>query len=575
MRTYLKLTLAACIAILSAQDHARAQWKTETFTAKEKWSAFFPLVDASDLTLDDIFASYPDVKQVWRWNPDAGDTYVLDGRPVQGADWSVWKKGFPADSTMTRLLPNHGYLIKVKNGAGDVTFTIKGKAVMPEVTWRNDGLNLVGFPAATSPAPTIENYLAASGQTGFNTEVRRYIGGVNPLQANLSVDPLNRGQAYWISTRRYSDYYGPIKVQVSLSADGMHYGEQGTALRVLLTNRTDQEQTVTLTPESSETDRNGTAVSPVPLLERVFDDDTQNFTFPSFDGPQTLTIAPGETIGKVVALDRGAMTGAPGTIFGSLLTVTDGQGLSRIHVPVSATVSGLGGLWVGEARINRVRNQLQEYLRDGNGNYVYDDVGNRTLIGGDIELNATAQTFPIRLLVHLDGTGNARLLSTVYAGVIDSTNTFGIATAQSALDPGYLADAMRLTSVHFPLDLDLGLTGSFAPSSTLGGTVTLNHDDAVSPFVHTYHPDHDNLDARFENNLVSGFESYDVQRALTLTFDADDSASPDPSWGANVITGTYSETITGIHKETLDVEGPFRLRRLSEIDVIHAPTPTP
>jgi hypothetical protein len=122
--------------------------------------------------------------------------------------------------------------------------------------------------------------------------------------------------------------------------------------------------------------------------------------------------------------------------------------------------------------------------------------------------------------------------------------------------------------VHLPLDVAAGLSGVFAPGGQHSATITLPHTDATNPFLHTYHPDHDNLDARFNAApLPAGIESHTVSRALSLTLDA---ASPDadPAWGANVLTGNYAESVSGLHKSTIGVEGRFTLRRLSEVTTL-------
>jgi hypothetical protein len=50
-------------------------------------------------------------------------------------------------------------------------------------------------------------------------------------------------------------------------------------------------------------------------------------------------------------------------------------------------------------------------------------------------------------------------------------------------------------------------------------TVPLAYEDQVSnPFLHSYHPDPDNLDAEFNATLPSGRESYSVTRRITLKF---------------------------------------------------------
>jgi hypothetical protein len=123
-------------------------------------------------------------------------------------------------------------------------------------------------------------------------------------------------------------------------------------------------------------------------------------------------------------------------------------------------------------------------------------------------------------------------------------------------------------------------TGSVAIPGTLSLTITVPFDDPTNPFVHQYHPDHDNKDAR-GNSLDAGFESYDIERTATFTFTA---APPVGSavtsgWGSRVIGGTYAEVIQGLHKDTtgvgtgdgLHLTGTFELRRASELGTIVTP----
>jgi len=579
-----KLVFAA-VALGFAANPVSAQWLTESHPLKGGWNAIYPFVDASDVTLDTLLASESQIEEIWRWNPDALDAVALGSpsEPIIGAEWSVWKRGFPAESTITRLRANYAYLVKVASAADPFSLSIKGKAAIPRVSWRNDGLNLVGFPTSkTAPLPTIGSYLAPASLLGANTEIFRYLGGpISPDNPARLLNPVQqaipRGEAFWVNTGSFSDYYGPIKVQVSLSSSGLSFGDTGSIHQVVLTNRTDYEVTVTLTPTLSENDRGGSQPSPVPLLERVFDEDSQDFTYPAFDGPRALTLQAGQTVSKLVALDRAGLVGDPGAENASLLVLTDSEGMSRIDLPVSATVGGTGGLWVGEALINRVQNQLQQFQRDDDGQYLYDGEGDRIPLAGsgDNSLNKTAQTFPVRLIVHTDATGTARLLSNVYAGTIataveGAVPQFGIATAESLLAAGDLANSVRLTAVHFPLDLNLPLSGSFGAGGSLSGTVTLAHNDKENPFIHAFHPDHDNLDPRFENALPAGAESHRVTRLLSLAFDV---ANPDgnPDWGSQLLTGVFTEEITGLHKSSLSVEGKFFLRRLSKEETLHTP----
>ena len=111
-------------------------------------------------------------------------------------------------------------------------------------------------------------------------------------------------------------------------------------------------------------------------------------------------------------------------------------------------------------------------------------------------------------------------------------------------------------------------SGSVALGSTLVRTVTIAFNDRTNPFVHAYHPDHDNKDAR-GTPLSAGVESYNVARECRFTFTTTPpGGSSSVGWGSSVIGGTYVEIVTGLHKDSITVSGTFELRRVSEIGSI-------
>jgi len=118
-----------------------------------------------------------------------------------------------------------------------------------------------------------------------------------------------------------------------------------------------------------------------------------------------------------------------------------------------------------------------------------------------------------------------------------------------------------------PLDRVLNGGGSFAVGSSLTYQVVLPFDDPTNPFVHQYHPDHDNRDPNLLN-LKAGAESYDITRECSFEFtEAPPDGSSISGWGTSVYGGTYSELIKGLNKTTqnLTTFGTFNFRRLSEI----------
>jgi hypothetical protein len=176
------------------------------------------------------------------------------------------------------------------------------------------------------------------------------------------------------------------------------------------------------------------------------------------------------------------------------------------------------------------------------------------------------------------------VLSQVFMGKLTAPgNPVGLCTKETGLLGTDKANARRLVAAHLPLDrvLDTG-TGSVALLSTLTRSISLPFDDPTNPFVHKFHPDHDNKDAGGDS-LGVGQESYTVTRKISFSF----TAAPPPGssvtvgWGSSVIGGTYAEVIQGLHKDSegvgtgdgLKLAGTFELRRVSELGSLSITTP--
>ena len=174
----------------------------------------------------------------------------------------------------------------------------------------------------------------------------------------------------------------------------------------------------------------------------------------------------------------------------------------------------------------------------------------------------------------MDDSGTARILSQVFLGQLDlAGNARGLCTKESGLLSSAKSGAARIVAAHLPLDRVLTATGSVGNDTTLTQTIDIPFDDPTNPFVHKYHPDHDNKSAS-GSALTAGQESYNVSRAVTFTFTpSPPEGSSITGWGSSVIGGNYTETIQGLSKDTLGVgtgdgiklAGTFKLRRVSEI----------
>jgi hypothetical protein len=172
-------------------------------------------------------------------------------------------------------------------------------------------------------------------------------------------------------------------------------------------------------------------------------------------------------------------------------------------------------------------------------------------------------------LLHISDGGTYNLLSRVYLGTLAvAPNASGICTTESLLKADSLDSAMRFSAAHLPPG---GIYLGTPNGTRYTFDVTNPYNGVTNPFVHKYHPDHDNEDALFQNSLAPGVESPTISRSCIFTFTTTPPAGSTTSissWGSSVIGGTYSENITGIHKETLNVSGTFELRRASEIGTL-------
>jgi hypothetical protein len=128
----------------------------------------------------------------------------------------------------------------------------------------------------------------------------------------------------------------------------------------------------------------------------------------------------------------------------------------------------------------------------------------------------------------------------------------------------------RVSSAAFAFNQPVALTGDTFGAGTLQGAITLDYDDPLNPFKHLFHPDHNNLDERFEQKLPEGREAFSVARTLSLEFTATDplGLSP-PGWGDTELGGNYRETIAGLHRSAIHVSGSFRLVRVLTVAALN------
>lgn len=541
-------------AVLLGAATLHAQWKTETYVLQAGWNGIYLHGDASYATPAELFAAYPAVTQVWRWNPNPDQVQFSTSPAVPDAtssEWTIWKRDDPSEQQLSKMIGQSSYLIYCAGDAGTTTtVAITQKPQPPAATWLITGANFMGFPAdPASATTTFANYFASfSTAITAPSKIYKYVGGelglANPIEVTaLGNEKLDRNSAYWFQAATVGNFTGLVEYELPSNA-GLAFGRTGMAITVGVMNRSNTAVTLTVSTAPSEPAPTGqTGVTgAVPLTRRV-NDGTGAYTETPLSGSFTVTVPANGRLDLSFGLDRSQLTASSNALYASLLRIKDSANLTDVYLPVTAQTATPAGLWIGEVNVKSVVS---------------------TVAGSPGA--TTARAFPLRLILHVDGNGTARVLSQAFVGNLASAgHAPGVCTHEGGLWADTKADALRLVSSQMPLDRVIAGTGAFAIGHTLTYTISLPFDDVTNPFVHEYHPDHDNRDAR-GLPLAAGVESYTITRTVTLNFTA---APPDGStvngWGTTVYGGTYTETITGLSRQPLTVSGGFGLRRVTEV----------
>jgi hypothetical protein len=201
----------------------------------------------------------------------------------------------------------------------------------------------------------------------------------------------------------------------------------------------------------------------------------------------------------------------------------------------------------------------------------------------------------MRLLVHVDENEQARLLQQVALlripetlkddpenpgqKIVDQSGKYMLITDNNLLSE-YIESTnqdsqivgQRLSSAAFSFSDPILMTGAF--NSVLRCSITIDENDPLNPFLHKPHPDHDNLGFDYKpfpsDSKRYTRESYTIGRNIRLTFSENPpEGETDNTWGTTMLGGDYRETIEGVHKEDIYVEGTFELKLISKISQLN------
>lgn len=591
-----KTCLLLLAGLLGLAGSAQAQWVTQTLPLKAGWNAVFLHVDASHATLDQLVGkdapmAMP-IERMWRWNLNPGTAQFVQSpqQPIENvSQWSRWHRDTP-NSPLQRLTANLAYLVYA---TADVTWNLVGQPVLPEYRWSTSGLNFFGFPTVPTGPPHFEAFLSGVPSLQLSQIFQYSVGELGPNNPRqvfaLRTTPVRRGEAFWIRAGEvYNQYFGPFTVTAA-AGGRVAFEDSLSAYSFRLRNQTAQALTVAIrwVPSGQSPTGQTPILGMPPLLVRGdFDPSTMTYDSESLsvNGSRSWTLSPtgqpGSEVEVVLGLDRSAITVPVGGRLAGVLELTDSLGHTRVEMGVSATAASRAGLWVGAAAVTQVGQYLPSYQRDADNQPVVQPDGSYQVTHLNTEITAVPATFPLRLIVHNPASGSATLLQRVYSGWNGQAEPV-VALQESAMAPHLLGQTRRLSAAHLPwsaANAGWNFSGPLAPDAVVTATVTTPfNDQASNPFLHTYHPDHDNLDPRFGKELPVGAESFTVVREITLSVQppADDFESRVAA--GRTLSGTYAETVrvvglarAGTTSDTrrFEVRGVFELHRYTDVSTL-------
>lgn len=556
MTRWMTIAVAALLATTAA-----GQWRTQQAQLVKGWNAVYVNVDPVPWDCDAVFGPLP-VHSVWKFDRQFStvqfteDPQTLFGEP---AHWLVWYHPTNSMSFLTTLQQMRGgqaYLVKADQPC---MLTMKGVAVLPTANWLPEELNFMGFPVGTATPPSFEAWFAPTPAIDTSIGVRQTVyemtaSGVPREIRQTGITTIAPGAAYWVRCQRPTDYVAPFDVDVGADR-GMHFGDDIATEVLSIANRSSTDGiTVEIRQLPSETPPWGYPglEGEVPLS---YYETEGGIGWTNLPAVLSKTLAPEEDWRVRLAPRRTEMTQVgTNTEWQSVLRVTDAAGSILYHVPVTAGAGDgsdlpnhypSAGLWVGDATLTGVSRPAM-----GAGGW---DTGAPL---------PTLSSFRMRLIVHVDATGEANLLQRALVSWYDPPGTnrephYAIWTDEAMLPEG-TSKVYRVSSVGFPPE-PTAMTGAFG--NILTCINTLDYDHPNNPFRHPYHPDHDNLDAEYATKLAAGKESFSVNRAISMNFNTN-AAAADPFWGVERIDGDYEETISGLRKRDVNVSGTFELQRV-------------
>lgn len=589
-----------------------------------------------DLAIDEIWLWSPSVNEAqFVLSPDAPSG--------SKSRWIEWRNNLGDDTSQLKsLIPNAAYLVRLSDGASDATWSLKGKPVPPQYNWTTTGLNFVGFPVNPSANWNLESYFLKAGSFLSSANFYNYtagdLGRNNPAKVfGLRTTALPRGRAMWVDTGdAFNQYFGPFQLTLQ-NFKGFQFGTDVQSSRIRLQNMTNNELTVRLSTVSGEASPQGEALEKdlqsAIMIRTTLNQETQVYDFEACPCNNVEVVlqpkgSPGQEVEVVVGLNRSLLDGPASSISSAVFRLEDALSQARVDIPMRAEKGTFQGLWVGQALVDRVSRANLDTVEPtpkpfplrfimhqeevslaipavsapGDGLTLTIPPSPKELFVGEVIQFSNGSTFTLTEATELNGTtvtgdldgelgipegssgaiSRLRMLQRVHVGLMPGM-VEGLATHENSLDPDSIDSARRISTIHLPFseaNEPWSMVGSISHGSTLTTTVLVDHgNQSANPFIHTYHPDHDNLNADFDETLPRGLESFGIERNMRFELSPSQDGFNQIVSTGNTVSGRYAETMTlkgesteGLPNENqYSIEGVFEMIRISSIPSLTLP----
>ena len=596
---------------LCLSNVAHSQWITQTITLRPGWNAVYLEVQPEPNDCDTIFDGIQ-VESIWDYSKEVATVQFVDNPtdllPKQ-PDWLVW---FPQNSpnrvarNLFVLIAGRSYMIKYA-GTEDFQWQVRGIPRPESFPWVPDSFNLRGFPVSESAPPSFEAFFSAStAHAGQSIYRLNNATAAWELIDSPATDTMKRGESYWIFSRGPSEYEGPIVIDFDFG-DGVDFADTLSEYELRLKNISADEKELSIRvlnseapPTSAETPLLAGGV-PLDYFNIDFQD-LDNFGFISLPDPLVCPVTAAGNKLLTFQVRRQDMTlfsvpDGKDALYQSILQISDGSGFVR-YLPVTAegftTTSP-----VSNAR-SLVKNGIAQtgnlMVRKGLwvGTVVVDAVSEPENQGDSTTPTPVGAEYQFRVIIHQDANGNFKFLQQVYllfkegtlkedppnSGimVVDQPGEFVLVTDDSLIDKfggSTIRDTdtvgRRISTVNFGFDTPIAMSSATASGAfSVSCTIPMDYRHRLNPFVHKFHPDHNNLDERYETALEEGVESYSFARELEFEFsEIDPEDLSIAGYGDTVLGGTFRETVTGIHRQPIHSSGLFRLTHVSSVPILN------